>query len=403
MNEHIVIVGGGHAAAQLCGALAAAGRSHGVHVVCEEAELPYHRPPLSKTFLKDPAQGLQPHRAEKWFADAGITLHRVDPAVAIDRSEHLVRLRSGTTLPYQTLVLATGSRARKLPHLSDHLVNVAALRNAADATRLRTLVHASDSLTIVGGGFIGLEIAAVARALGKAVQVLESAPRLLMRGVSPEIAEHILQTHRANGIDIRVGVAVGGFDITNDRLTRLSVDGVPQPIELMAQGIGAAPEHSLATEAGLHCEKGIVVDAHMRTSDPAILAIGDCTSFPEHDTGRRLRLESVQNANDQARTACSTIVGELQPYRAVPWFWSDQGELRLQMVGLAPAESVRYRRNGATAQSFSILHYFGERLACVESVNAPADHLAARKLLEKGRSLSPEIACDPAVPLKQRV
>jgi 3-phenylpropionate/trans-cinnamate dioxygenase ferredoxin reductase subunit len=403
MSEDIVIVGGGHAAAQLCGALAAAGRSRGVHVVCEEFELPYHRPPLSKAFLKDPAQGLQPHRVEKWFADAGITLHRADPAVAIDRGEHLVRLRSGTPLPYHTLVLATGSRARKLPHLAENLANVAALRSAGDAARLRTLVHASDSLTIVGGGFIGLEIAAVARTLGKAVQVLESAPRLLMRGVSPELAEHVLQTHRANGIDIRVGIAVGGFDVTSDRLMSLTVDGVSQPVELMAQGIGAAPEHSLATEAGLHCENGIVVDPYMRTSDPAILAIGDCTSFPEHETGRRLRLESVQNANDQARTASSTIVGELQPYRAVPWFWSDQGDLRLQMVGLAPAEGLRYRREGTTPQSFSILHYVGERLACVESVNATADHLAARKLLETGRSLSPEIACDPAVPLKQRL
>jgi 3-phenylpropionate/trans-cinnamate dioxygenase ferredoxin reductase subunit len=248
-----------------------------------------------------------------------------------------------------------------------------------------------------------LEIAAVARALGKHVQVLESSPRLLMRAVSSEIAEHVLATHRAHGIDIRVGVAVGGFEVAGERLTALSVDGVPQPVELMAQGIGAAPEHALATDAGLHCENGIVVDPHMRTSDPAILAIGDCTSFPEHGTERRLRLESVQNANDQARTACSTIKGELQPYRAVPWFWSDQGELRLQMVGLIPADAVRFRRDGAIAQSFSILHYVGERLACVESVNSPADHLAARQLLESGRSLAPDIACDPAVPLKSRL
>jgi len=145
------------------------------------------------------------------------------------------------------------------------------------------------------------------------------------------------------------------------------------------------------------------VDAHMRTSDPAILAIGDCTSFPEHEGGRRLRLESVQNANDQARTAFATITGELKPYCAVPWFWSDQGDLQLQMAGLIPAEATRYRRNGATPQSFSILHYVGERLSCIESVNASADHLAARKLLETGRTVPPDAACDPAVPLKQRL
>ena len=403
MTQDIVIVGGGHAAAQLCGALVAAGRSRGVHLVCEEAEFPYHRPPLSKAFLKDCAQPLQPHRTEKWFADSGITVHRADPAIAIDRSDRTVRLRSGVALPYQTLVLATGARARKLPHLPESLANVAVLRSAADAARLRTLLHASRALTVVGGGFIGLEIAAVARALGKRVQVLESAPRLLMRALSPEVAAHVLQTHREHGIDIRVGVAVGGLDIAGDRLRTLAVDGIGQEVELVVQGIGAAPEHTLATDAGLHCENGIVVDAHMRTSDPTILAIGDCTSFPEHASGRRLRLESVQNANDQARTALATITGELQPYRAVPWFWSDQGDLRLQMVGLMPAGGERYRRDGPTPQSFSILHYVGERLSCVESVNASADHLAARKLLEAGRTVPPAAACDPGVPLKQRL
>jgi 3-phenylpropionate/trans-cinnamate dioxygenase ferredoxin reductase subunit len=337
------------------------------------------------------------------LAASGITVHRADPAVAIDRSNRSVRLRSGVALPYRTLVLATGARARKLPHLPESLENVATLRSAADATRLRTLLHAAQAVSVVGGGFIGLEIAAVARALGKRVQVLESAPRLLMRALSPEMAAHVLQTHRDHGIDVRVGVAVGGFDIAGDRLRTLAVDGIPQEVELVVQGIGAAPEHTLASAAGLHCENGIVVDAHMRTSDPTILAIGDCTSFPEQATGRRLRLESVQNANDQARTAFSTITGELQPYRAVPWFWSDQGDLRLQMVGLMPADGERYRRDGPTPQSFSILHYVGERLSCVESANAPADHLAARKLLEAGRTVPPAAACDPVVPLKQRL
>lgn len=403
MTAGIVIVGGGHAAAQLCGALAAAGRGKDVHLVCEDAELPYHRPPLSKAFLKDPAQRLQPHRTDSWFADSGITVHRADPAVAIDRAARVVRLRSGAELPYGALVLATGARARTLPHLPESLVNVAALRSAADAARLRTLLHACEAVTVVGGGFIGLEIAAVARALGKRVQVLESAPRLLMRAVSREVSEHVLQTHRERGIDVRVGVAVGAFEVADDRLTRLTVDGIAQPVDLMVQGIGAAPEHSLASDAALHCENGIVVDAHMRTSDPDILAIGDCTSFPEHGTGRRLRLESVQNANDQARIAFAALTGELQPYCAVPWFWSDQGDLRLQMAGLMPAGGTRHRRDGASPHSFSIYHYAGERLSCVESVNAPADHLAARKLLESGRALPPDLACDPAVPLKQRL
>ena len=399
----IVIIGGGHAAAQLCSGLATAGQGARVHLVCEEPELPYQRPPLSKSFLKSAQETLQAHRAEAWYAEAGITLHRADSAVAIDRARGTVRLRSGAELPYAQLVLATGARARRLPHLDDGLSNVAALRSAADALRLRALLDSAQRITVLGGGFIGLEIAATARALGKAVTVLESAPRLLMRSVSAELAEHVLQTHRAGGIDIQLGVSVGSFDVDGDRLSALTVEGQREPVELLVLGIGAAPEHGLASDAGLTCDDGIHVDECLRTSDPAILAIGDCASFPEPGSGRRLRLESVQNANDQARTALATLLGREEPYRAVPSFWSEQGSLRLQMAGLVPADGVRHRRPGASAASFSILHYVGDRLVCVESANAPLDHMAARKLLEAGRSVDPAVACDPAVPLKAQL
>ena len=396
----VVVIGGGHAGAQLCAALAAAGLGARVHLVCEEAELPYQRPPLSKAFLKNEAEPLQPHRAEAWYAEAGITLHRADAAVAIDRAARTVTLASGARLPYQTLVLATGTRARRLPHLPESLSNVDVLRSAADAQRWRERLRAIEKLTVLGGGFIGLEVAATARALGREVQVLESAPRLLARSTSPELAEHVAQVHRASGIDLRLGVAVGNFEIDGGRLVALSVDGTRQPVEWLLLGIGAVPEQTLALQAGLSCDNGIVVDECMRTSDPAILAVGDCTSFPEPTSGRRLRLESVQNANDQARTALATINGAPEPYRALPWFWSEQGPMRLQMAGLMPADGVRHRRPGATPASFSLLHYVGERLVCVESVNAPMDHIAARKLLETGRSPAPALACDPAVPLK---
>ncbi len=399
-NGPIVIVGGGHAGAQLCHALAGAGLGARVHLVCDEADLPYQRPPLSKAFLKDAQQAVQLHRAEPWYAEAGITLHRADPAVAIDRTARTVRLRSGAVLPYAHLVLATGAVARTLPTLPAALANVAALRSATDAFRLRGLLDAAQHVTVLGGGFIGLEIAATARALGKQVTVLESAPRLLSRSVSPEVAEHVLATHRASGIDLRLGVKVSDFVVDGDRLASLSVDGQPHAVELLVMGIGAAPQMQLAQDAGLACDNGIVVDEALRTSDPSILALGDCASFPEHGSGRRLRLESVQNANDQARTALSTLTGQPPPYRALPWFWSEQGGLRLQMAGLMPAEGVRHRRAGATPASFSILHYVGDRLACVESVNAPLDHMAARKLLETGKSPAPAEACDPAVALK---
>ncbi len=396
----IVIVGGGHAAAQLCGGLAAAGLAAQVHLVCAEPELPYQRPPLSKSYLENPAEGLLAHRESRWYADAGITLHLGDPALSIDRDRRSVQLRSGIELAYGQLVLATGARPRRLPHLPPDLDNVFELRSAADATRLRAALAAAARVTVLGGGFIGLEIAAGGRTLGKAVTVLESAPRLLLRSVSPELAEHVLQTHRAAGTEIRLGVAVGDFETEGRRLRSLSVEGVTHAVELLVLGIGAIPEHALASAAGLACENGIVVDEHMRSSDPAILAIGDCSFFPEPSSGRRLRLESVQNANDQARAALATLLGTPQPYRALPWFWSEQGGLRLQMAGLLPPEATSHRRAGATPASFSLLHYVGDRLACVESANAPLDHIHARKLLQAGRSPAPALACDPTVGLK---
>lgn len=394
-----MIVGGGHAGAQLCAALASAGLGPRVHLVCDEAVLPYQRPPLSKTFLKDTAEPLQSHRPAAWYAEAGITVHLADAARQIDRAQRVLQLASGLLLRYAHLVLATGARARHLPGLPADLANVVSLRGAADAQRLRGLLHAAQRITVLGGGFIGLEIAATARALGKAVSVLESAPRLLTRSVSPELAAHVAQTHRDSGIDLRLGVAVGGFEVDREHLVALDVDGRREPVELLVLGIGAAPEHTLASGAGLPCDNGVVVDDSLRTADPAILAIGDCANFPEADGGRRLRLESVPNANDQARTACATICGESQPYRALPWFWSDQGSLRLQMAGLMPADGTRYRRTGATPASFSLLHYAHDRLVCVESANAPVDHLGARKLMAAGRSPDPQAACDPATPL----
>ncbi len=403
MSDSIVVVGGGHAGVQLCAALAEAGLGRRVQLVCAEPELPYQRPPLSKAYLKSADEGLQLHRAESWFADAGITLHRAVAASAVDRGARTLTLASGALLPYGWLVLATGARARRLTTLPPSPSNVHTLRSAADAARLRAQLAAASRVAVLGGGFIGLEIAATARAQGKAVTVLEAMPRLLSRSLSAEVAEHVLASHRAAGTDVRLGAKVEGFDVEGERVVACRVNGERLALDLLVLGIGAEPEDTLARACGLACDNGIVVDACLRTSDPAILAIGDCTNFPEAGSGRPLRLESVQNANDQARTAAATLQGREQPYAALPWFWSDQGPLRLQMAGLVPAEGERHRRPGAKPESFSVLHYAGGRLRCVESVNAPLDHMAARKLLEAGRSPPPEAACDPAQPLKSFV
>ncbi|GCL62867.1 NAD(P)/FAD-dependent oxidoreductase [Pseudaquabacterium pictum] len=410
MNS-IVIVGGGHAAAPLCAALAEAGLGAQVHLVCGEPHLPYQRPPLSKAYLKNPAEALQGHRGEAWYAQAGITVHSGDPAVSIDRAARTLTLRSGAVLPYGQLVLATGTRARRLPQLqtpAGGLANVAVLRDAGDAERLRGLLAGATSLTVLGGGFIGLEVAATARAQGLVVRVVEVAPRLLGRSVSAELAAHVLAVHRASGITVDLGAQLGAFEHDGQRLQAMTVDGQRLPVDLLLLGIGAEPEDTLARAAGLHCDNGIVVDASLRTSDPAILAIGDVARFPVSThwapAGGLLRLESVQNATDQARAAALTLQGQSPVYGALPWFWSEQGALRLQMTGLMPAPDApgvqRHRRPGPAEGSFSILHYLGERLLCAESVNAPMDHVMSRKLMEAGRNPPPAVACDPAVALK---
>lgn len=404
----IVIIGGGHAAAQLCAGLAEAGQASRVHLVCEEACEPYHRPPLSKTFLKSADQATQPHRPANWFQESGIHMHLGDPALAIDRTAHTVTLRSGAVLPWERLVLATGSRARRLPALDGAggvaLDNVIALRAADEAQRLRDRLAQAQHVTVLGGGFIGLEVACTALALGKQVRVIEVAPRLLGRAVSPALSEHVLQTHRAAGMEIVLGASVGDFKAEGGRLASLALNGQSQPVDLLLLGIGAVPETALAEAAGIECADGIVVDAHMQTSDPAVLAVGDCTRFPDRRAGRALRLESVQNANDQARTAVATLTGVPREHDAVPWFWSDQGSLRLQMAGLVPAEGTpglaSVRRLGPNDTAFSLFHYVNEQLICVESVNAPVDHMMSRKLLEAARSPAPEQVADAAVPLK---
>lgn len=403
MND-IVILGGGHAAAQLCASLAEAGLAARVKLVSDDADLPYQRPPLSKSFLKSPDEATQPFRAETWFQEQGIAVHLGDAAVAVDRAARTVTLRSGAVLPWAQLVFATGARARHLPGLPDGLDNVALLRSAADAQALRSRLAAATSLTVIGGGFIGLEVAATARAMGKAVTVLECAPRLLGRAVSPALSEHVLATHRAAGIEIRLGARCGEMRIDGSRLASIEVDGAAHPVDLLLVAIGAAPEAALAQTAGLSCDDGIVVDAQMRTSDPAILAVGDCTRFPDRRVPGLLRLESVQNANDQARTAAATLAGTPRAHDALPWFWSDQASLRLQMTGLVPTEGaaglVTVRRPGANEAAFSLLHYVNGQFVCIESANAPMDHVMGRKLLEAGRSPTPEVASDPTVPLK---
>jgi 3-phenylpropionate/trans-cinnamate dioxygenase ferredoxin reductase component len=386
----IVIIGGGHAAAQLCAALIDAKCSQPIHLVCAEATLPYHRPPLSKAFIKSFDTAVQYHRARAWFDDAGIHVHLLDAAVKIHREQKQVTLQSGNVLNYATLVLATGTRPRSIDGLKTNLENVYCLRTLNDAERVRQAIHHSSSMTLLGGGFIGLELAATAKQLGKEVKIFEAAPRLLSRSCSTELSKHVHETHQAAGIHIELSAqlktnveSAPAFEIEKQRLKSISIDGMQHQTELLLLGIGAIPETELANFAGLHCDNGVVVDWNLRTSDKSIFAIGDCANFPVTTGAGFLRLESVQNANDQAKYVANLIVNNSngstsQTYSATPWFWSEQGSMRLQIAGIYRPE-LKTVKTSFNPSSFTLRHFEGDSLVSVESVNAPADHMAARK------------------------
>lgn len=403
-QQNILIVGGGHAAAQLCGSLVEKKFQGQVTLICEESHLPYQRPPLSKSFIKGTEEQPALIRAESWFAQSQIetlTNTRVD---SIDRDNRRVRLANGDYLTYDTLVLATGTRARSLPWLPSDLTNVHSLRTADDAYRIRDAVSKCNEVTIIGAGFIGLELAATSNLLGKKVRVLELAPRILGRSLSKEFSDHVLEAHIKSGIQIDLNAQLGEVTFDNERITSLMINGIKTPIEELIVAIGAIPEESLALDAGIECENGILVDGFMRTSDPKILAIGDCTSFVMRDLENRLRLESIQNALDQAKVAASTIMGEKSNYHPFPWFWSEQGSMRLQMAGLLPRNVTdTIKRPGATEESFSLFHFVDDQLVCVESVNAPMDHMNAKKFLEKGINPSKSQISDIAFQLKSLI
>lgn len=402
-QDAIVVIGGGHAAAQICASLSELGQGSRIHLVCEEDSLPYQRPPLSKAYFKKDDEPIQLIKAQSWYEQQGIKLHIADAAVSVDVNQKTVHLASKTVLPYGKLVLATGTRARKLPALSEQLSNVHVLRTAKDAQELRAQLANAQRFAFIGGGFIGLELAATLSSLGKEVTVLEVAPRLLARSISVPLSEHVLNTHLEAGLDIRLQAAIEGFQIEDHRVTQIQLKEGALNVDRVLLGIGANPETSLAQSMGLKCEGGIVVDERMRCSLPDVWAIGDCTSFPYGAPGNCLRLESIQNANDQAKIAAQSILGKEVSYRPTPWFWSEQGAMRLQMVGLMPSAPVTVKRPGANAQSFSLFHYEGERLACVESVNAVMDHMMAKKFFEQGLHPKPEEVANPDLALKSLV
>lgn len=401
MTGSVVIVGAGHAGFQLAMSLRQDGFAERILLVNDEPHLPYQRPPLSKAYLKGTGgPETLSFRPEKFFHDQKIELI-ADRGTAIDRAERKLELASGSSLDYGHLVLATGARNRLLDLPNANLEGVRYLRTLDESQTLRDRMPDHRHVVVIGAGFIGLEFAATARAKGLEVDVVELGVRVMARAVTAEISEYFQLRHTAAGIRIHLGVQVTGIESDGSKITGVSLsDGRHIPADLILVGIGVLPNVEIAAEAGLPVASGIVVDDRLLTSDPDISAIGDCALFASKRFGGSMRLESVQNATDQARCVAARLTGKDEVYDGLPWFWSDQGPDKLQMVGLtAGYDRVVVRGDRAQGQ-FSAFCYKDNRLLGIESVNRAGDHMFGRRLLAKNGSIIPEQAADPDFDLK---
>lgn len=378
----VVIVGAGHAGSQLAVSLRGEGYGGPITLIEASSDLPYHKPPLSKTFLKDPAAQPQPLRAAQAYQAAGVTMltGMVD---AIDTGARTVTL-NGLALRYDDLVLATGARNRMLPELAD-AANVHSLRDLTDARHLRDALTGATAVSVIGGGFIGLETAAALAGMGKSVTVFEAAPRVLARVAAPETSARVEAALVALGVTLCTGWAGRGYGRDGQRVTAVIGDGKTIACDLLLVGIGAEANTDIARAAGIACRQGILTDANLRTSTPHVWAIGDVAETPHWQLDGAARIESVQNATDQARhLARQLATGRAEPFRTVPWFWSDIGPLKLQIAGLANRADRRLVRDEDSR--LAVFHFEGARLVAVETLGSPADHMLGRQMLDAGRT-----------------
>jgi 3-phenylpropionate/trans-cinnamate dioxygenase ferredoxin reductase subunit len=400
MPGRIVILGAGHAGVECATALRARKFGGTVDLVGDDPHLPYQRPPLSKDYIKRPGDPL-PLKPKQFFADNRITLRPGQRAAGIDRKRRQIRLESGEALPYDHLVLATGARNRRLhiPGINDG--TAFELRTLADADRILGSIRDWRQVAIVGGGVVGLEAAALLTTKGIAVHVIETAPRLMQRTTSPTLSSWFAEWHWENGTAVHLDTQVAAVEQEAARVVARLTDGNRLVADAAIVAAGVLPNVELAAAAGLAVGNGIVVDANLLTSDPAISAIGDCANFPSSRLPGRARLESVQNATDQARTVAARLTGETKPYDdTLPWFWSIQGGVRLQIAGLSKPGLSEVVRGDPDSGRFSVFLFDGERLTAVESVNAAADHMIARRLIAERRKVEPAGVGDLSLDLK---
>lgn len=394
---HFIVVGGGQAGASLVAKLRTEGFDGKVTLISAEPVPPYRRPPLSKAYLKgEMAEERLYLRPESFYGDQDIALTLDTPVTAIDPAAKTVTA-GGEVLTYDQLALTTGSAPRRLPAaIGGDLPGVHEVRSLRDVDGMRPAFEAGQRLLVVGGGYIGLEAAAVAAQLGLEVTVIEMAERILQRVASAETSAFMADLHRSHGVDVRESTGLGRL-LGEDRVTgaRLA-DGSEVAADFVIAGIGVLPGQALAEAAGLACDNGIAVNALGQTSDPSIWAAGDCASFPYR--GRRIRLESVQNAIDQAEAVAANMLGAGQDYVPHPWFWSDQYDVKLQIAGLNTGFDQVVVRSAAGARSH--WYYRGGTLISVDAMNDPRAYMVAKRLIEAGKSAPPEVVADPEADLK---
>ena len=407
MFEQIVIVGAGQAAVQAIDTLRRKGFTGKLALIGDEPWLPYQRPPLSKKYLAGTLERERVMlRPAHFYADHAVETHLGRRVEEISRADHRLRLDDGSVVAYDALLLATGSRPRKLVAPGVDLGGVHFLRTITDVERIRNDLAPGKRLVVIGGGYIGLEVAATARELGLDVTVLEMADRVMNRVTCSEVSAFYEKEHARHGVRIICNArvrALAGDSHSRHVRTVLTEDGAEHPADVVIIGVGVLPVDELAVAAGIECSNGINVDDHCRTSDPLIYAAGDCTHHPNLHYGRWLRLESVDNAFEQATTAALNLLGMPTVHDKVPWFWSDQYDLKMIIVGICHGHDTVVTRGSPSSRSFSVCYLRNGELIAIDSVNSPKDQMAARKIIAaRGRPNLDKLA-DATVALKDAV
>jgi 3-phenylpropionate/trans-cinnamate dioxygenase ferredoxin reductase subunit len=404
MISTILIIGGGQAGAQAVDTLRREGFGGRLVLIGDEPELPYQRPPLSKKYLSgDMAADRLLFRHQSFYDEHRVELKLGKQAVRLDAAAHQVDLADGERLTYDRLLLCLGAGSRRLTCPGAALAGVHYLRCLADVAPIRTGFRPPARVVIIGGGYIGLETAATCRQVGCEVTVLEMADRIMNRVVAPSVSQYFSREHRIHGVNIVCDMRVVRLE-GRERVERVvCADGSTHAADLVIVGVGAVPTTELASEAGLVCDDGIVVDEYCRTSDPAIYAAGDCTNHPSLRFGRRVRLESVDNAFEQAKTAALNLLDKPVAHDRVPWFWSDQFDNKLLIVGLSQDHDRQVLRGDPASRSFSVCYLRGRELLAVEAVNHSKDYMAARKLIAERALVHVERLADSQIALKDTI